>query len=1157
MVQFTRLRIVGFKSFVDPTDVVIEPGLTGIVGPNGCGKSNLVEALRWVMGETSAKQVRGSEMEDMIFAGASGRPGRNHAEVSVLLDNGDRSAPPAFNDHSEIEISRRIARGQGSAYRVNGKEARARDVQVLFADSSTGAGSAALVGQGQVANLINAKPTQRRSILEEAAGITGLHARRHEAELRLRAAEANLERLDDVMAALEDQLKGLKRQARQATRYRNISDHIRKAEAGVLYLKWRRAMAIRLAAQEALAATEAQVNERAEAAARAGIDRSRSADTLPGLREKVAEAVAVVQRFTLAGEQLDEEERRNRDAIANVQRQVDQIERDLEREGALRADADAALARLDQEQTTLQEARAGETAALQTVESEITTIGEALAREEAALSGVTESLAAEEAAQVAAKREIQQLDETIARLERRLGELKIEQEGLSGKIAADDERTQAVSATVASETARTEARETAETAESTHQAARRAHSAALETAQALRTERAKLEAEAATLRRMLEAAGDSRWPAVLDAIKVKRGFEKALAAALGDDLQGSVEDGGPLTWRQVPPPQGMQALPDGCRPLSDLAKAPAQLQLRLSQIGVLDDGQDPAALTAALQPGQRLVAVDGEMWRWDGFHADAGAPTAAAIRLEQRNQLDTVEAKLAEGAAAMRDADAEQSRTKVALAEAEQADLAARNAQRQADRAVSEAQTRLAQAERRAVEAEARLAGLNTAMHDAAQQLDEAQARRTGRADDLIGDDHLAFRRQERDRLRADVAERRSAQVDAQARREQLVREAEARARRLTAIEGERTEWRSRTENAESRRSDLTARRDDSARTLQTLQETPAKLATKRDALNAQRREAEEAQRNAADRLAEAETAARAADDHARQADSALAEARENRVRQEAARDAADQALQDALARIAERQECAASELPGRADLDPDDPAIDSDEILARLDERFRKLTKERDGMGPVNLRAIEEAEELEQRIEGLENERNDLLQAIARLRQGIAALNREGRMRLTAAFEKVNEHFKALFEQLFGGGRAHLELIGSEDPLEAGLEIMASPPGKHMQSLSLLSGGERTLTALALIFAVFRTNPAPICVLDEVDAPLDDANVDRFCRLLDELVRSLDTRFLLVTHHRLTMARMDRLYGVTMPEHGVSQLVSVDLGAAERMRAA
>lgn len=1157
MVQFTRLRIVGFKSFVDPTDVPIEPGLTGIVGPNGCGKSNLVEALRWVMGESSAKQVRGGEMEDMIFAGASGRPSRNNAEVSVLLDNSDRNAPPAFNEQSEIEITRRIGRGQGSAYRVNGKETRARDVQVLFADSSTGSGSAALVGQGQVANLINAKPTQRRSILEEAAGITGLHARRHEAELRLRAAESNLERLDDVVAALDDQLKALKRQARQATRYRNISDHIRKAEAGVLYLKWRRAMAVRLAAEQALADCESAVTAKAEAAARAAIVRSQSADGLPPLREKAAEAAAAVQRLALAGEQLDEEERRNRDAIGNVQRQLDQIERDLEREVALRADADATLARLDHEQQALQEAKTGETATLDAVEREIAAIAAALAELETTLAQVTESLATDEAAQAAVKRELHQLDEAIAKLERRIAELTREQSALGDKLAQDDDRAAAVAATAESETARITARDNAEAAEAALQAARTAHAAASETAQGLRTERARLEAEATTLKRMLAAGGDSRWPPVLDSIKVASGFETALGAALGDDLQGSISDDAPLAWRARATPVETRPLPAGCKALSDLAKAPAQLRLRLSQIGVLDTDSDPAAIVAALAPGQRLVARDGRMWRWDGFHAAAGAPTAAVIRLEQRNQLDTVEAALAETDPPLQHAEAALSQAKTRLQQAEQADLTARNTLRQAERNVSDAQTRLGQAERRAAEAEARLAALNGALHDAGQQLDEARSRKAARSADLIGDDHLAGRRQDRDRLRADVAERRSALVDAQARREHVVREAEARARRLEAIGQERQEWQDRIANAESRRVDLGDRRDDTARTLQTLQRIPAELSTKRESLNERKREADQQLRNAGDRLAEAENAARAAEESARQADGALAQARENRVRHEAARETADAGLTEILQRIGERQDCPVAELPGRAGLDPEDPAINAEDSLSRLEDRHLKLVRERDGMGPVNLRAIEEADELEQRIASLETERTDLLQAIARLRQGIAALNREGRMRLTAAFEKVNAHFQTLFERLFGGGRAYLELAGADDPLEAGLEIMACPPGKHMQSLSLLSGGERTLTALALIFAVFQTNPAPICVLDEVDAPLDDANVDRFCRLLDELVSSLDTRFLLVTHHRLTMARMDRLYGVTMPEHGVSQLVSVDLGSAERMRAA
>ncbi|HET8726784.1 MAG TPA: AAA family ATPase, partial [Alphaproteobacteria bacterium] len=395
--QFTKLRLSGFKSFVDPTELMIDQGITGIVGPNGCGKSNLVEALRWVMGETSAKRMRGAEMDDVIFGGTSDRPPRNLAEVVLLVDNSSRTAPAAFNHMDDLEISRRIERGEGSDYRINGKSVRARDVQLVFQDNGSGANSAALVSQGRVGALINAKPTERRLLLEEAAGITGLHSRRHEAELRLRAAEENLTRLQDVIGAMETQLSGLKKQARQASRYRNLSERIRRTEAVVLHLRWLAAEAALRQARAGYGANENAVREHMLAVGRATTEQAEAAASVPPLRQTEAEAAAALQRLVLAREGLDAEERRVRDAQAEAERRLEQILGDLERERSLSADAAEALARLAEERARLAAAQEGEAAAEAAAEAELEEAGAAVGVLDEELTALTEKVAADEA----------------------------------------------------------------------------------------------------------------------------------------------------------------------------------------------------------------------------------------------------------------------------------------------------------------------------------------------------------------------------------------------------------------------------------------------------------------------------------------------------------------------------------------------------------------------------------------------------------------------------------------------------------------------------------------------------------------------------------------------------------------------------------------
>ncbi|MCH8808330.1 MAG: chromosome segregation protein SMC [Proteobacteria bacterium] len=1149
--QFTKLRLSGFKSFVDPAELLIEPGVTGIVGPNGCGKSNLVEALRWVMGENSAKRMRGGEMDDVIFAGSANRPGRNLAEVVVYLDNADRGAPALFNDHDLLEVVRSIERGSGSTFRVNGKEVRARDVQLLFADVATGAHSTALVSQGRVGALINAKPTDRRAILEEAAGITGLHNRRHEAELRLRAAETNLERLDDVITTLEAQLRGLKKQARQATRYRNIAGQIRRTEALALHLEAEVARAALGQARGRLAEAERQVAALTERAAARATAQAEAAASLPELRDGEARAAAALQRLLVERDNLAREEAQARAAQAQAEERLRQLQGDRARARAMSADAEAARRGLDQERAALENAAADEAGALRGAEAARAEAAESVASRETVVGELAERVAADEARAAALERRAVELAERLERLEAQAETVAERRRTLAGERIPEDRLSAAESAAEAAEDALARARAEAETTESALARARTEEAAARETAQRAQAECAKLEAEAAALATLLGPDADGDWPPLVDAIAVEPGYEPALGAALGDDIAAPADSAAPAHWQTLSPYQTPVSLPPGAAPLADQVRGPAALARRLSQIGVVPDVDTGARLQPRLAPGQRLVTRDGDLWRWDGFTVKAEARTVASKRLEQRNRLTELHGLIERSAPVALEAGRVHDEARAQVERAAEAERGARakvaaafgalNAARQSHGALAQTATATA----------SRLGALEETAERLAGDATEVEAALTAARGEIDSLPELSAERTRLGQLRLDLSERRDELARCQSALDRLAREAEARARRLSAIESEKASWARRAEETEGYLGELDERIEATRAEIDSLAARPGELAALGEALADRIEAAEARRREAADALALGETGLAEADRALKAQEQALASAREDRVRAEGAVAQAEQNLANITEKVRERLECALDRALEVAEIDPGQELPGREEVETKL----ARLYRERDNMGPVNLRAEAEAKELDAQIGGMQSERADLVAAIGRLRQGIASLNREGRERLLAAFERVNEHFSELFVRLFGGGRAHLKLTEAEDPLEAGLEILASPPGKRLQVLSLLSGGEQALTALALLFAVFLTNPAPICVLDEVDAPLDDANVDRFCTLVEELCRSQTTRFLVITHHRMTMARVDRLFGVTMGERGVSQLVSVDLGVAEGLR--
>ncbi len=1148
--QFSKLRLNGFKSFVDPTDLVIADGLTGVVGPNGCGKSNLLEALRWVMGETRAKAMRGGGMEDVIFAGASSRPARNFAEVVLTIDNTDRLAPPGFNDQDTLEIVRRITRDAGSAYKANGKDVRAKDVQMLFADASTGAHSPALVRQGQISELINAKPKNRRRVLEEAAGISGLYQRRHEAELKLKGTEANLARVEDVIEQLASQLAQLARQARQAARYRTIGDDLRKAEGLLLYRRWKEA-------DEAQAKSQAELTDRtklaaqAEGAARTATKtREAAEEKLPPLREEEAIAAAVLQRLTVQRDTLQDQEARALQMIETLKARISQLTHDMEREAGLNKDAGETIERLEWEQAQIAKASEGHEARVEEAAEAARDAASVLQEREAALTQMTEDVARLSARHHSAHRLQEDSRKT---LEKNEAEAERAREAVAGSKAALEK------ALVDLETAQAAQVAAAAASEAAEEALLRADDARAEAQSRevdARAERSEAEGEANALRAEVGALAKlverdtAEGGQVLDAVRVQSGYEKALGAALADDLRAPQVGPDALSgWAVLPGYSNAQSLPDGVKSLSNYVTVPEVLARRISQIGLVDFA-DGARLQKDLKPGQRLVSLAGDLWRWDGFRAGAeDAPSAAALRLQQLNRLVELKRDLEEASARAEGATRAHELLSEELKRLTLEDQQAREARREADRAVADANRALSRAEADQSIAAGKLENLGLAVTRFEEEAMQARQRLV-EADKAVADlGDLEAARAEVEDTKMTVEAARITMMSKRSAHDELRREGEARVKRSQEITKEISGWRHRLETAEKRIAELEERRVQSEDELKEASAAPEEIAAKRDELADAIGEAEVRRRAAADKLAEAEAALRQAVDSERDAERAASEAREARARSEARADAARETVAYAAERIAEELETTPQNLLEELDTDPDQiPSSES------IESNVNRLKRQRDALGAVNLRAEEDAREVQEEHDTLLNEKTDLEEATKKLRTGIASLNKEGRERLLTAFEQVNSNFSMLFKHLFGGGEAKLVLVESDDPLEAGLEIMCQPPGKKLSTLSLLSGGEQTLTALALIFAVFLANPAPICVLDEVDAPLDDANVTRFCDMLDEMTRRTDTRFLIITHHAVTMARMDRLFGVTMGELGVSQLVSVDLKKAEAM---
>lgn len=1095
--DFKKLRISNFKSFVDPVEVNINEGLTGVVGPNGCGKSNLVEALRWVMGETSYKSMRTDAMDDVIFSGTENRPARNFAEVSLILDNKDRNAPNDYNKEDNIEIIRRIERESGSAYRVNGKDIRARDIQMFFADVSTGARSPSLVRQGQIDELISQKPEQRRKILEEAAGISGFHVRRHEAELRLNAANNNIDRLDDVLKELSSQIRSLRKQAREATRYKTLSEEIRNAQAVVLAVK------LELINEE-LDDSNKKYNDAKKnhqdtinSLSRINTEEIQLVDELKPLKEKSASDAAKFQRLIIEMEGLDKELMRQEQRIIELDDFILSTSSQLERENEILIDLKNSLSAYSNTEEKIKKKSQ--------IQIQIDENLSLLKANNEKINNFSSKYSQKENLEKITDNNKEIIDSILSQIKREkdyhdsLNNLSKSENNLDSLSQKDNQIRELIN------------KKTDE----------------LNQNESLINNIVDLYSQKNVLEKLLGSSLDVK-NSLIDKLEVEPGFENALDALLGDELYYSVDNDQPIHWEYLGDFSEELSLPKNCEPLSSFIKGSNVVNRRLRQTGLVkkEDGQK---LMSDLNFGQRLVSKEGDLWRWDGLVVSSSSSSSAVKRLQQRNKLDEINQSIKDFE--IKHEDIEKLRKK-----SSDIQESITNSKIELDRVNTQIDAKEDNAEK-IIKSKNELSILNNKLeefnsesNDNLKQLAEIKSSIDSFEIEFGGIEKLRKIGEEYQEtittLKIDL-DRISTEIESKGDIEKKIPQA---IDLISSLE-------ERIQNYKNEKNNYTS--------------LPEEIDKKKNTLNSLIEKARLEKLASEDKLTDLENKINSMRSKQRDVVEQEAQHRESEARLETLLQNNREKKDEIISQIDRDLKLNNNQLLELVNFSEDNPR--PDEITA--EQNFERFKNEREVLGGVNLRADDELEEVQDRFDETKSEREDLDAAISKLKKGISGLNQESRERMKLAFNEVNEKFQNVFKKLFGGGHAELNFVDSDDPLEAGLEMLAQPPGKKLKSMESLSGGEKALTAISLIFAVFLTNPSPICVLDEVDAPLDDANVERFCDLIEDMSKSVNTRFLIITHHALTMSRMDRLFGVTMQEKGISKLVSVDLKTAEKFR--
>ena len=1139
--KFKSVRISGFKSFLEPTEILINDGLTGVVGPNGCGKSNIVEAVKWVMGENSARQMRGDEMDDIIFAGTSERPARNFAEVSIKLDNSERKAPANFNHLEEIEISRKIEREKGSIYRVNSKQVRARDIQLIFADNGTGARSSGIVSQGRIAQIIDATSEDRRIILEEAANIKGLHNRRHEAELKLNGANENLNRLMDIEQTYQDQLIELEKQGRKAARYRSVGDRLRKAEATLFltllntaeneFNDFKKHLDI---AKENVNKGQINVSKHTEA-------KQEILDELPEFKKLETKKITVLQSLNITKIRLEEEKSSAKTTLNNTLNQISQIETDIQREVEIKQDAKKTLLSLFTEEEKLKSESTNfltkKTDALKLVKDLKAKTEEANTK----LSTITSEIYSIKSDKSDLEKRISVLTDKIKNSEFQISEFNSkEDEQLLKKNNQQLSKLKQI------------LRNKNQNLVSNKQELIKLEEKEVKLSDQKSNTDQNFNVINAELNSLSSILGDDTLNknSLEKSINNIGNLEKAIGSVLGETLLAPIHSDQNhflknTYWRNDLKTKFSSELPKGAIPIISEIKKNSILDIALIGVGIVKDEETAYDLQKDLSFGQALTTSKGGLWRWDGFVQPQGVQNSYSERLQQIAKLRLLQNKLP----------ALKKEQKIIESKIDENQLGINKCKSD----IVELESQISEIIKNSNTLELTNSKLDVKLLSSKVLLKEhlditkiSQKELVGLKNQLNNSINLPSLLADELKIRNIADQCRNELADAMASEQQIKTHESFQARNLMQINNQSENWKKRENEASMRLMSLQDRlkklKDDQKR----LTSLPDDFEKREEDLNKQIDKAVQDKNIASDKLVHTETNLHNIEKLEREAEQKVSSFREEMIKIEASLNLARTKIQNIEARVFEKLRINTDKLLEIVGFNEKNNLNVSIELLERTVQR---LINERESLGAVNLRAEEEMKEMKEKIETMSSERIDLELAIEKLRTGIFELNKEGRQRLKDSFNDVNKNFKDLFQKLFGGGDAELKLVGSEDPLKAGLEVLASPPGKKMQLLSLLSGGEQALTAISLIFSVFLCNPAPICILDEVDAPLDDTNVGRFCDLLNKIVAETNTYFMVVTHHRLTMAKMDRLFGVTMEQKGISRLVSVNLEEANRIR--
>ena len=1134
--------MIGFKSFLDPTEVNLTSGLTGVVGPNGCGKSNIVEAIKWVMGENSPKQMRSPEMNSIIFSGTNDRPSRNFAEVIIKIDNSEKKLPYPYTNINEIEISRKLERDKGSTYKINGKNARARDVQLIFADSGTGSKSSGIVGQGKITEIIESKPEVRRNILEEAANITGLHNRKHESQLKLNSAANNLDRLSDIELTIQDQINDLSKQARQAARYRSVGERLRKAETSLFITQFVELDYSQDKIKNKITENSKVIEDYQRKISNLETKKLNFFNELPSLKKIDNSKTEIVQNLKIGKIKLEQEINSHNQRKISLENQITQIDEEYNREEIFITDAKNKIKYLSNEIQSLNEKGFNFSKNIEEAQKNTSQIRKKLEDSTIKLTDINSKIISLSSN----KKEIKEQLEIALQNKRKNSEklLSLETQDESLRLKELKEKIKAI---------QNEHKQVIITNRVTEKNLKNLEN----NFNSLKGEKITLESDVSNFKTEIETIKNfitlDDKNSLESSIEKINNLEGPIAYVLGESLSASIvsnkDQNKENFWLRGFENNENIKLPNSCKPLTEDINDHKILKNSLKGVGLVKNSEKAFELQKELTYGQVLTTPKGGLWRWDGYVELPNGRNSFANRLVQKKRyksllenLNKSEIKLNEinNKIIKIEEDFENTKSKK-LDEIGKIDhlekeinktkfeiTISENKINQSNDFIKEFKSSSAENDKRINELEIQL--------DKFDNLSELQT------------DELKVR-SENDNLKSDFEV-------ALSNEKKINSDEEYRNKNLDQLLIEQKEWELRKKQSLERCKNLSQKKENLSKEINDLVQLPDQMLENIKKFDEQLIQAIKDQKNSEDDVVRKETEIRDIEKEQKDESLNLEIYKTENIKMESELNIIKSKVDGLNDKVTDKLSISLKDL-----LDANEDKIklrnvDQNEIQS-LEASVERLVRERENLGAVNLRAEIEINELKSKLLEMQNEKEDLSLAIKKLEDGISELNKEGRNRLRSSFDQVNDNFKKIFTKLFNGGNAELKLIGSDDPLQSGLEIFASPPEKKMQSLSLLSGGEQALTSISLIFAVYLSNPSPLCILDEVDAALDDTNVGRFCDILKYLSDEQDISFLIVTHHRLTMAKMNKLLGVTMEEKGISKLLSVDLEKAVEIKEA